>query len=517
MKKFFLVIFVLCLYGSNIFPQTCKWALNLQTDDHIAVDSAGNVYIAGNFYENSLSLSNNITLVKNNHINTGYISKYNISGTLQWAFMLNQFKGNYIDCITVDDKGFLYTAASFTDTIKLSNDIMLVAPNASYRAYLAKYNSDGKCLWAKATGLDYFSYLRIDHSGNICASTDSYLEMLDPDGNKIWDTSLVSTNDIVMISDIVNDYNNNFYYAAKYYPLSSYDSKIVKKDSWTQYITGTTDDFINGISSDRSNNIYIAGDYTSDTLNCGDNLKIKDRKNHLHYSKGYFSRFSPSGNCEWIKPVTTNKEIFCSDIEAFGDSVYIAGRYNGTTMLLDNDTIQKFYTDKSTYTGFILKCNNSGEYMWDGKITADKDIIMNRIIHDQCGNFYVIGSWYGGRILFNNGIYLDGKHKTNDTNFFIAQYRENSTEVFVNEDLNNSNILRLKPNPASDYFVIDGIQDQNSQETIEIYNSIGEMVLNYINTDGLQQYNISQLSPGIYLIVVKINGSKYYSRLNIIK
>ena len=102
----------------------------------IAVDSSGNVYIGGVIAEYSGSYPNNIT--------SGYIIKYNTSGTLQWQRKLRITGGSTpgggnISGISVDSSGNSYVAGNCGDTNGGVNVLGLVA----------KYNTSGTLQWQR--------------------------------------------------------------------------------------------------------------------------------------------------------------------------------------------------------------------------------------------------------------------------------------------------------------------------------------------------------------------------------
>ncbi len=67
----------------------------------------------------------------------------------------------------------------------------------------------------------------------------------------------------------------------------------------------------------------------------------------------------------------------------------------------------------------------------------------------------------------------------------------------------------LKPNPASDEIIISLLQKQDGICTIEIVNLHGAKVLqkSFNCTDETTAVNTSTLTPGAYMVIVKINDS----------
>jgi hypothetical protein len=133
----------------------------------VTVDSSGNVYICGDYYDGAYYY--------------GYVIKFNSSMTLQWNRSLFTASGTpRFSSVSVDSSGNVYVAGQYRST----ND----------RPLFAKYNSAGTFQWAKnffQTGVSFrANAIKVDASGN------SYVAGLGPDNR--WFIARIDTNgDIV--------------------------------------------------------------------------------------------------------------------------------------------------------------------------------------------------------------------------------------------------------------------------------------------------------------------------------
>ena len=89
MKKILLLVSIIYLLSLSLFSQSCQWVEKiggLIYDDSrsIAVDSKGNVIVAGKFYSATLSFNNGITVNKVGDADV-YLTKYDSNGTCLWA------------------------------------------------------------------------------------------------------------------------------------------------------------------------------------------------------------------------------------------------------------------------------------------------------------------------------------------------------------------------------------------------------------------------------------------------
>jgi len=141
--------------------------------------------------------------------------------------------------------------------------------------------------------------------------------------------------------------------------------------------------------------------------------------------------------------------------------------------------------------------------------------------------YYDINFSHSGEFLFYN-IYRDGEliATTTENMYFdedppngisayvVSAVFSDGCESFSNEidgipvynSINDHNsTYTIYPNPAKDYITIDYSVDTNIKQDIQIYNSIGNLMLQEkIST---KQIDISNLAPGLYLI--KINNIQY--------
>jgi hypothetical protein len=115
----------------------------------VAVDATGsNIYATGEF-ESVSALIGGITL---QNANTSpprrdiLLMSFDASGAAQWGISAGSMEHDYANDVTVDDNGDVYITGTFNDTI-VFNDITLI--NTSGDLYLAKLDQSGNALWAK--------------------------------------------------------------------------------------------------------------------------------------------------------------------------------------------------------------------------------------------------------------------------------------------------------------------------------------------------------------------------------
>ena len=224
---------------------------NIDASHGVAVDSSGNVYVAGQSY---------------NGANYDYCTiKYDSSGTAVWT---NFYDGgmvgdNFAWGVAVDSSVNVYVTGYSWDT------------NENYCTI--KYDSSGTAIWTNFYdgGNDDRAYgVAVDSSSNIYVTGYSYNGI-----NNIWCTIKYTSTGFVLktnfyvggggLSDlpfrIAVGSGDNVYITGKTYNGANYDYCTIKYDSsgtviWTNFYDGGSADRAYGVAVDSSDNVYVAGE-----------------------------------------------------------------------------------------------------------------------------------------------------------------------------------------------------------------------------------------------------------------
>jgi uncharacterized delta-60 repeat protein len=223
----------------------------------VAIDSAGNIYCAGQTY--SFGAGNW----------EAFVLKYNTSGTIQWAQTWGGASADSLSAVALDSGGNIYYAG------------WTYSFGAGYSdALLLKYNSSGTIQWAKTWGgsnIEAVSAVAVDSSGNIyCAGhtysfgagysyPDPFLLKYDTSGAlqcaKTWGGSHYDS-----LSAVAADSAGNTYYAGLTSPFGTgySDALLLKYDSsgalqWAKAWGGSLGDGLSAVAVDSTGNVYVGG------------------------------------------------------------------------------------------------------------------------------------------------------------------------------------------------------------------------------------------------------------------
>ena len=256
----------------------------------VATDLSGNVFITGNttsdsdiatsgayqtFYAGSLSYPYLFS--------DAFVAKFNGSGSKLWG---TYFGGRYNNIgygICTDTLGNAYITGS-------TNSDSGIASAGAYRtsfaggqkrdAFLAKFSSSGKKLWATyygGSGDDVGEAISSDNSGNVYIT-----------GSTQSDTG-IATKGAYQTSN--KGYSNNTYNAF----LAKFNSK--GSLGWATYYGGSWGENGFGICTDASASIYLIGITRSDSGIATSGAYLTS--NPVGSGKTYLAKFNSSGNLNW--------------------------------------------------------------------------------------------------------------------------------------------------------------------------------------------------------------------------
>ena len=262
----------------------------------IAVDSSGNAYATGNFYETATFGSTSLTSSGNQDI---FIAKLSSTGSWQWAVKAGGSQYDYGFGIAVDSSGNAYATGYFSETANFGSTSLTSSGGSDI--FIAKLSSSGSWQWAvKADSSDGTAGygIAVDSSGNAYATGEF-------GGTAIFgSTNLVSSGQ----SDI-------------------FIAKLTSSGSWQWAVKAggsSGDDDGNGIAVDSSGNAYVTGSF-SGTATFGSTSLTGSGGNDI-----FFAKLNSSGSWQWVvKPEGVEVGMDGIAADSYGN-LYVTGFFRGT-------------------------------------------------------------------------------------------------------------------------------------------------------------------------------------------
>lgn len=545
MKNFLTIIFFLTLTKADAQVPPWQWARGATGTNagsnqgiKVKVGVSGDVYVLGTFLDDSVTFGN-VTIYKRALFNGGslnfFLLKYDPWGNLLLAKNLcsGTFRGFGFD---IDANDNLYVSGYFFRDSAIVGGTTLFNPNwgSSYEQhiFLAKFDSDGNSIWAKANsniGVSTTSSLSVDKLGNIfvfgdCSSADSikfdstviavndsasyvFIAKFDQFGNSIWiksasgDKQGIIRAGSVYATDITNDSFGNIVITGSfstpymvfdtitiynYHPPGWWtDIFIAKYDSsgnilWAKSEGGYNQngDSPRCISTDDSGKIYLAGHFspnsTFDTI--------------LFQGYGEFlSQYDADGNLNWITSIGDGSSLDGLSVDGSGN-ILITGAFSVDSILIGTTIL---YNNPYPYASFpkclfLAKYDDQGNALWAEKVIGYG--FGSSVCTNTFGDIYLAGGCGRDSIIFGSDILFSNNYSTT----FTAKLSFTTDIIEANEE---DNLPIPYPNPFSSQLTI-SLAD-NEQTTVSLYNFLGQQILQQTFTNSTT-INTEQFANGIY-------------------
>ena len=335
----------------------------------IAVDSSGNIYVAG-YTAGALDGETN------NGGDDIFLTKYNSAGTRQWTRLSGTSGSDQSGwgAVAVDGSGNIYVVGN------TSGDLDGETNAGGSDAVLIKYNSSGTKQWTRLLGTavsDSAWAVAVDGSGNIFISGFT-------DGNLGGETNSGGTDAF----------------------LAKYNSSGTLQ--WTRLLGNATLTYSYAVAVAGSGNIYISG-MSRGSLDGETNAGIQDI---------FVAKYNASGTRQWTRMLGSTVFDYCYGVALDGsENVYAAGHSYGNFDGLAN-------TDGSGATEdiFLVKFNSSGTKQWSVFHGGTGNDVASGLAVDTSGNAYITG---------NTNADLDGQTNVGATTSPAMKYDTSGTRLWT--------------------------------------------------------------------------------------
>jgi len=503
MKKALLVsltILSCCSINYSSYSQVPFWlwaktgvGYGIDNASAVSTDAFGNVYVGGSFTSSPISFDS-VTL-NNRGCTDVFLVKYDANGNVLWAKDAGGTINDFTNAITIDASGNCYITGNY-DSPTITFDTITLTSGGGTDIYLAKYNPNGKVLWAKtmgAVGSYYARGLALDPSGNLyftgyfngapmvfdsitLSNPGIFLTKYTPEGNVIWakapDSSKYSGAEGVAVDALGNSYITGYFndrhlvfgnttlinFGTLNIFLAKYD--VDGNVQWAKSAEGPGYDYGEAVSLDAYGNCYIGGEFKFGGCKFGTiNLTLSDTVNGTGL---FLAKYDPEGNALWAKNgVGSYNDMATSlKVDAAGH-ICQAGEFNDDTLIFGTTKIANtvaYYTDV-----YVVKYDANGNVLWGINAGGtDSDLEEGMTV-----SIYIVGGFkspfidFGYNTITNYGLW----------NAYVAKYSDGTVGM---TNLSSAQSLSLYPNPAKDKCNVQCAKCYI--KSIEIFSLTGEKV-----------------------------------------
>ncbi|MHC4800384.1 MAG: SdrD B-like domain-containing protein, partial [Planctomycetota bacterium] len=321
------------------------------------------------------------TVLAGRGIRTFYLAKYNTEGKVIWAKAGGGASSVSIDEIALDQEGNIHISGYYGGNEMNFGDITLSGPG--FRdVFLAKFDTSGDLIWAKTGGSQDVDRAK---GMNIDEAGNVYLI-----GEFYGDTAIFDG--VSIPGHALFPIHNNFS-----------DIFVVKYDSagnviWANPVGTNQDDFVTATTVDPGGNFYLLG-----TL----------------------GEYSPSGVLQWAEVAgSINYDRAVDLLLDQNGNALLTGSFSGSTATIGSFTV----TGQGDEDIFTAKFDTDGNAVW-AKAGGGSfyDRIVSTVLDDE-GNLYLAGTFDGTSATFGSTI-LTGK---GSYDVFLVKYDSGGNLVWAN-------------------------------------------------------------------------------------
>jgi hypothetical protein len=391
----------------------------------VATDPSGNVFVTG-YYGSNLTLYNSGETANKTLTLTGtascFLAKYSADGTsVMWAARITAAASTAQGYgVATDSSGNVYVTGYYTGACTLYNSGETQSKTLTVTGadvFLAKYSADGSSvMWAArittVTSSSIPQALATDPSGNVFVAG-------------YYGAALTLYNSGATSSKALAFTGGNDCFLAKY---SSDGSSVM----WAARIAGTTtsQDFINGVATDSSGNVFVTGNYGAALTLYNSGATQTVTLPSTGTNDCFLAKYSSDGSLVlWAAQIaSTGADKGNAVATDSSGNVFVTGYYCAALTLYNTGGgIGASLAFVGTQNCFLAKYSSNGAVIWATRMAAASSSAAQGVATDPSGNVFVTGFYDTVALTLYNTNGTTGAtlpwYATNDC--FVAKYSSN--------------------------------------------------------------------------------------------
>ncbi|MCH2046228.1 MAG: SBBP repeat-containing protein [Saprospiraceae bacterium] len=430
----------------------------------IKVDASGNVYTTGTFL-GTVDFDPGVGVV--NLTSTGggdvFVQKMDALGNFLWAKSFGGTGYDFVESITVDAQGNVYTTGSFIGTVDFDPGVgtVNITSTGGDDIFVQKLDASGNFLWAKSfegASDNIGNSITVDTSGNVYVTGifegtvdfdpgagvtnltavgdyDIFVQKMDSLGNFLWAKSFGGP----MYDNVVSitvDASGNAYTTGDFEGTLDFDPGagvtnltsvggidvfVQKMDAsgnflWAKSFGSSSYEYGLSITSDTSGNVYTTGIF-EETVDFDPGAGTTNLTPVGDYDV-FVQKMDASGDLLWAKSFggALAVESYSSTIDVSGN-VYTSGYFEGTVDF-DPGTGTMNLTSVGSTDVFVQKMDASGNFLWAKSFGSTGSEYVQSITVDAIGNVYTTGN-FEGTVDFDPGTGVTNLTSTGGFDVFV--------------------------------------------------------------------------------------------------
>ncbi|MBI1336224.1 MAG: choice-of-anchor D domain-containing protein [Phycisphaera sp.] len=394
----------------------------LENGTAVAVDSQGNVYLAGATDSSDLASGGYDTSYGGGV--DGFVAKYTAGGKLLWSTYLGADGVDYARAMAVAGDGSVYVAG-YTQSTGWASGGYDTTYDGNQDGFVVKLNTNGGFLWSTYLGgfnSDTARGIAVTGNGSVyvtgetqssgwvmggddttfSGTVDAFVVRLNSSGQHVWSTYLGGDADDYAYAVAVAGNNNIYvtgYTTSTGWVSGGYDTSlaggldafVVRLDAdshtiWSTYLGGDSVEVGNALAVTGDGSVYVAG-YTQssgwvsggyDTTYGGD-------------TDGFVVKLNSGGLHLWSTYLGGNSSEAANGLALAGDDgVYVAGE-TGTDGWVSGGHDTSFNGNQD---GFAVRLGGGGQHLWSTYVGGTTLEYLAGLAVAADGSLYLVGHTY---------------------------------------------------------------------------------------------------------------------------
>lgn len=406
---------LIILNYSSTFSQSFEWvgqlgSTGLDIGRDIVADVEGNAYVTGILGTEYVITDDTVFSVGVNRI---IFAKFDSEGHLLWRNVLGETSGGTGQSIAIDEVGNVYVAGKFRGLVDFDPGVgqAILANDSNFLGiFLAKYDSNGNYIWAKAISIPGQSTayeLAVDQEQHIylTGSFEGSLDFTPGEGSNILDNNAPFSN----------------LFITKYSTQGEF--------LWGNMLEASISSSGNGIGLNGSDGFFLTGTFSGTVdMDFGNGENIFTSKGDpqiqtpLNRSDVFLASYDADGQLQWAIQIGGDKSESVNSIALGPDrSIHICGGFNSDRVYVWPQDNGETLRIAGNANGFILKYQADGTFVWAERMVSPQAAFIDDLVVDEEGNIYVNGV-FGPHLIFDPFVTHRTIISVDGVDMFFAKY-----------------------------------------------------------------------------------------------
>ncbi len=381
-----------------------------------------------------------------------------------WAKKAGATNSDQSHAITTDVNGNVFVTGDFIGSITFGSTTLTDGGSGGY--FIVKYSPSGIVQWAQNIN-GYGTSLATDNVGNLyvtgnyvgtktfgsttlisLGSSDVFIEKIDPSGVVLWAKSAGGASNDDSGTAITFDGGANIYLTGNYrsdsIKFGTFSLNNIGTNNTDLFIakyTASTGTFIwakraGGNRYDYGNGIVSDANknaYVSGSFS-SDSIKFGTSPTLISSASGatnmFIAKYDSTGTVVWSKKIECLwGDLIAYEIKTDGTNLYTSGEFQGVSVKFGSDSL--INNSSGSTDMFVAKYDFNGNAIWGRSAGGANYDYSKNLSVDAAGNVYTLGTFTSATFLFGTDTSINNTSASAQADIFLAKYNTNGNFLWT--------------------------------------------------------------------------------------